>query len=83
MVGCVSRMVGVWCVSVQMREVLAVGCVGGGRDGSPVVWVNGREAVGVQGGAMETATIASAEALEIWGRGDVKILWAKAAWEIS
>ena len=32
---------------------------------------------------MESATIASAEALEIWGRGDVKILWAKAAWETS
>ena len=78
-----AGMVGVQCVSVEMCEVLAVGCVGGGIDGSPVMWVDEREAFGVQGGAMENATIASAEALEIWGRGDVKILWAKAAWEMS
>lgn len=32
-----TELVVVRCVSVEMREVLAVGCVGGERDGSPVV----------------------------------------------
>ena len=63
--------------------MLVVGRAGGGRDGSPVMWGDERGAVGVRGGAIENAIMASAEAVEGCGRGDVKILCANAAWEMS
>ena len=47
------------------------------------MWGDEREAVGVRGGAMENAIMASAEAVEGCGRGEVKILCANAAWEMS
>ena len=60
-------------------EVLAVGRDGGGNDGSAEILGDRGMAVGVRGGASENAIMASAETVDGWGRGDVKILCAKAA----
>ena len=65
-----------------MRELLVVGRAGGGRYGSPVIWGDGRGAVGVPGGAIENAHSVSGGSGGL-GEGRYEDFVCAAAWEMS